>query len=120
MDTAIRQRRRTIGVERLRYIADHNRVTFARAPREKDGYRLEALVNESNSYLKRMVGRKWPIPQPVKRDGFPDEVNAYFQNAGFVSEIELELEKRLGRTFYLGPLREEPLSRLHLDGCSTS
>lgn len=108
-DTALGQRRRrTIGVERLRYIADNNRVTFARAPKEKDGFRLEAVVNGSSSYLKRMVGRKWPIPEPVKCYGFPDQVNAYFQNAGFVSEIELEFEQQLGRTFYLGPLREEP------------
>ena len=107
-DTILRQRRRAIQVERLRYKADSHVVDFGRAPREKDGFRLEAVVNGNANYLKRMVGRKWPIPEPVKCYGFPDQVNAYFQNAGFVSEIELEFEQQLGRTYYLGPLREEP------------
>jgi predicted ATPase len=35
-------------------------------------------------------------------------VNAYFQNAGFVGELELEFEQQLGRTYYLGPLRSNP------------
>lgn len=56
----------------------------------------------------RTQGRKWPLPAPVKCYGFPDQVKAYFQNAGFVSELELALEHLLSHTYYLGPLREYP------------
>jgi predicted ATPase len=56
----------------------------------------------------RTQGRKWPLPPPVKCYGFPDQVRAYFQNAGFLSEFELQFEKLFGRLFYLGPLREYP------------
>ncbi|MCY3786638.1 MAG: hypothetical protein OXG47_07935 [bacterium] len=36
-------------------------------------------------------------------------MSAYFRNADFVSELELELERQFGnRLFYLGPLRNYP------------
>lgn len=57
------------------------------------------------------VGRKWPLPPPVKCYGFPDQVRAYFQNAGFLADLELALEERLRRVYYLGPLRAYPERR---------
>jgi len=63
----------------------------------------------SNPYQPtRHRGRAWPLPSPTKFYGFPDEVNAYFQNVGFLSDIVLELEGLFGRIAYLGPLREYP------------
>lgn len=56
----------------------------------------------------RSVGRPWDLPAPAKCYGFPDQVRAYFQNAGFLSDFELEFEKLFGRMFYLGPLRDYP------------
>ena len=53
-------------------------------------------------------GRAWPLPPPFKCYGFPDEVRAYFQNAGFLSDLELAFEERLRHVFYLGPLRAYP------------
>lgn len=70
------------------------------------GYRLG--TNHPNFKFKRAEGRKWPIPGPVKFYGFADEVRTYHQNAGFLSELELEFEKMLRGVYYLGPLRERP------------
>jgi hypothetical protein len=56
----------------------------------------------------RTRGRAWSLPPPVKCYGFPDQVRAYYQNAGFLSDLELELEKLFSRVFYLGPLRDYP------------
>ncbi len=58
--------------------------------------------------LKRSRGRVWPLPRPVKNYGFPDQVNAYYQNAGFLSELVLNYEEQFQKLFYLGPLREYP------------
>lgn len=56
----------------------------------------------------RMGGRKWPLPGPVRYYGFADEIRTYHQNAGFLSELELEFEKLLRGIYYLGPLRDYP------------
>lgn len=58
--------------------------------------------------LKRTQGRAWPLPAPERFYGFPDEVPAYYQNAGFTSDLALALERQLKRLLYLGPLRDVP------------
>lgn len=63
--------------------------------------------------LVRHPGRAWPLPQPVRFYGFPDEVIAYYQNATFTADLVLELERLLRSVFYVGPLREYP-KRLYL------
>jgi hypothetical protein len=75
----------------------------------KDGYDLFFEGFD----LKRTRGRKWPLPPPVKSYGFPDQVNAYYQNAGFLSELVLAFEELFQDLYYLGPLREYP-SRSYL------
>ena len=66
------------------------------------------LLSEPHSQSRQQPGRAWPLPSPTKFYGFPDEVNAYFKNVGFLSEIVLELEGLFGRAKYLGPLRKYP------------
>ncbi|MBX9599519.1 MAG: DUF3696 domain-containing protein [Bryobacteraceae bacterium] len=58
--------------------------------------------------LVRNQGRAWKLPAPVRFYGFPDEVGAYYQNAGFTSDLALSLEQQLRRIHYLGPLRTVP------------
>lgn len=58
--------------------------------------------------IKRTRGRAWPLPAPVKNYAFPDQVNAYFQNAGLLSEFALAFEQLFRNLYYLGPLREYP------------
>jgi predicted ATPase len=63
--------------------------------------------------LLRQQGRPWPLPQPVRFYGFPDEATAHYQNTAFLSDLVLELERMLKSVFYVGPLREYP-RRLYL------
>jgi predicted ATPase len=58
--------------------------------------------------FKRTVGRPWQLPGPVKSYGFPDQARTYFQNAGFLADLETAYEAQVDRIFYLGPLREFP------------
>lgn len=67
------------------------------------------LTPESGSFeFRRSPGRPWGLPPPVKCYGFPDQVRAYYQNAGFLSDFELSLEELFHQVYYLGPLREYP------------
>ena len=97
-------------IERLEY-------EFSQEGRGPVSVRLEAGVGgKSKEYkiaatgyeLTRTQGRAWPLPAPVRFYGFPDEVAAYYQNAGFTSDLALALERQLKRILYLGPLREVP------------
>lgn len=56
----------------------------------------------------RVQGRAWGLPPPAKFYGFPDQVRGYFQNASFLSDLELQFEQLFSRVFYLGPLRDYP------------
>jgi predicted ATPase len=58
--------------------------------------------------LVRTQGRAWPLPAPVRFYGFPNEVAAYYQNAGFTNALALALEQQLKKLMYLGPLRDFP------------
>jgi predicted ATPase len=73
----------------------------------RDGAARYSLVAE-NYCLVRNPGRPWPLPAPLRFYGFPDEVGAYFQNAGFTSDFTLAIERQLKRIQYLGPLRTYP------------
>jgi len=44
----------------------------------------------------------------VKSFGFPNQVFSFFQNAGFLADLQLAFEQQFGRLYYLGPLREYP------------
>ncbi|HUT03434.1 MAG TPA: DUF3696 domain-containing protein [bacterium] len=70
----------------------------------KDKYEL---VNSGYNPV-RKEGRVWPLPSPVHFYGFPAEVMAYYQNAGFVGDLAFALEQRLQLMSYLGPLRDYP------------
>ena len=71
-------------------------------------YDLFASPADRGFKFLRSPGRPWPLPPPVKCYGFPDQVRAYYQNASFLSDLELQFEELFSRIFYLGPLREYP------------
>jgi predicted ATPase len=74
-------------------------------------FKIEAeKVNGSRSDFSftRTQGRAWQLPGPIKSYAFPDQARTYFQNAGFLADLEVAYEKSLDRVFYLGPLREFP------------
>jgi predicted ATPase len=92
-------------VQSLRYGLGTASFTVSR----KEGKNEYALSASAGGFkFKRHQQRAWPLPAPVKFYGFPDEVRAYFQNAGFLSTLELALEKMLHNVYYLGPLRDSP------------
>jgi len=57
---------------------------------------------------KRVKGRVWSLPEPIKHYGFPDQASGYYQNTGFLSDFSLAYEQAFQQTYYLGPLREYP------------
>jgi predicted ATPase len=64
---------------------------------------------DAKSYeLVRNPGRPWELPRPVQFYGFPNEAVIYYQNTGFISDLELALERQLDGISYLGPLRSPP------------
>lgn len=92
-------------VDELRYSLEGSEFVLSRR-KEKNEYDLSAQVDGFD--LKRVQGRAWPLSAPVKCYGFPDQVRAYYQNAGFLSDLELALESQLKQIYYLGPLRAYP------------
>jgi predicted ATPase len=69
----------------------------------------ELTVAPADSFtFRRPPGRPIRLSGPAKCYGFPDEVRAYFQNADFLADFELEFEKLMASIYYLGPLREDP------------
>jgi predicted ATPase len=80
--------------------------------RKGDSRKDYELFNSAKEFqFVRSQGRPWPLPAPVKCYGFPDQVRAYYQNAGFLSDCELAFEEQLRRVYYLGPLRAYPERR---------
>lgn len=76
-------------------------IEMRRRAKAKSEYQVEA----TNYPLKRRQGRVWHPGAPVRFYGFPDEVVAYYQNADFVQEFNLQHEKLFRSIYYLGPLR---------------
>jgi AAA15 family ATPase/GTPase len=67
----------------------------------------EYAVSSEQYSLVRKQGRGWALKDVVRFYGFPDEVVAYYQNADFVQNLNLEQEKLFGSIYYLGPLRNK-------------
>ncbi|MCP4305928.1 MAG: DUF3696 domain-containing protein [bacterium] len=120
--TTLAVREEQLYVEDFRYSLDNNIVqmtqsTGPKVRRAPEEYELAANIRGNPNYLRKVTGRSWPLPRPVKCYGFPDEAVGYFQNSGFLSVIELELEQQFGdRLSYLGPLRSYPLREYHWQG----
>ena len=86
-------------------LEDHQFVLKRKGP---SGGKYELSSQAERFRFTRTPGRAWPLPSPVKFYGFPDQVYAYYQNAGFLSELQLAVEQLFGQLYYLGPLREFP------------
>jgi predicted ATPase len=69
---------------------------------------LKYKLTSARYALRPAPQRPWPLPEPVKCYGFPDEAVAYFQNTGFLPDLVLAFERLFSRVAYLGPLRKFP------------
>lgn len=93
-------------VNRMSYEIANRRFTMQRQGVSETKYELHA--EGAGFQFVRNRGRPRALPGPVKCYGFPDQVKAYFQNAGFLADLQLAFEEMFGRVYYLGPLREYP------------
>jgi hypothetical protein len=95
-----------LAISELKYFFSQHEFVM-RKKQDKTEYSLS--VSPSTEFnFKRTVGRSWALPAPVKCYGFPDQAKAYYQNAGFLSDFQLEFERLFAGMYYLGPLREYP------------
>lgn len=92
-------------VENFEYSLDLNGRDVVFGMKRHDG---KYGVTYDGYELKRPRGRPPTMPAPNRFFGFPDRVRSAFQNAGFLTDLELDLEDRLQGVHYLGPLRERP------------
>ncbi len=89
-----------------RLFDDLKEQLVATLERHADGrYELEAIGGYK---LVRSVGKPWPLEAPEKFYRVGEGSLVRFQNAGFLSDFALALEKMLSRLYFLGPLREAP------------
>lgn len=58
--------------------------------------------------LVRAQGRKWPLEPAEKFYRVSDRSLARYQNADFLADFALEVERNLASLSYLGPLRDHP------------
>jgi len=84
-----------ISVEKLSYSlrANGNSYKFGMNCISEQAYDLIAQGYE----IQRLPGQNWPLPPPVKSYAFPDRVNAYYQNASFLSQLVLAFEDGCGQ-----------------------
>jgi predicted ATPase len=88
-------------------------LRFSLEPRkpESSEFDLQATpigVGKSDFRFVRTTGRAWQLPGPIKSYAFPDQARTYFQNAGFLADLETAYEAAIDKIYYLGPLREFP------------
>jgi len=83
-------------------------VVRPKGARENSRTKEEYDLVSTGYQTRRIKGRPWPLPSPVKCYGFPEEAVGYFQNTGFLPDFVLAFEDLLRGIAYLGPLREYP------------
>lgn len=106
-----------LAVERLEYVFGKPEADgFAVGMRRTNTPRAPYELTQRNYEFVRNQGRKWPITEPIKCYGFPDEVVNYHQNADVVRALNLGFEQLFANLFYLGPLRERFLRQYSWTG----
>lgn len=99
-----------IYVDGFSYTFDN--ATFQVKRKKEDKYDLfpkKSINGEKGGFkFNRQPGRAWDLPVPIKCYGFPDQVKAYYTNAGFLADLQLKFEELFAGVYYLGPLRDYP------------
>lgn len=95
-----------LALDHLKYqLIEGEKSTLTIGMERNAGMNSDYKVEATDYSLKRKQGRVWYPGAPVRFYGFPDEVVAYHQNAGFVQSLNLSHEKLFHSISYLGPLR---------------
>jgi hypothetical protein len=105
--------RASVGAEKLapqslRLTYELGDASFELAPKDGSTTQFDLKAKAQNFSFTRTQGRAWQLPRPIKSYAFPDQARTYFQNAGFLADLESAYEKSLDSIYYLGPLREFP------------
>lgn len=110
-------KRSALRVESFAYeFGDPSEDGFAAGMKRSEKPNTPYELTQENYNFVRNQGRKWPISEPVKCYGFPDEVVNYYQNADVVKALTLSFEKLFQGLYYLGPLRERFLRQYSWSG----
>jgi predicted ATPase len=102
---------RRLFVNDLSYTIGNYKFNMRKQEKDRYDYKIssEKTGPVKNPFIfKRTPGRAWALPEPIKFYGFPDQVRAYYQNAGFLFDLQLLFEKAFSNVYYLGPLRDYP------------
>ena len=99
---------RTLAVEYLTYRLWQGDAMRLAIGMERAGAKDEYKVSAESYDLRRGKGRPWNPGSPIRFYGFPEEVLSYYQNAGFVTDLNLQHELLFRSITYLGPLRTKP------------
>jgi len=102
------QETQLLEVKELKYDLYHNEKKIVDIAMKKnnvndDDHKYELTSKEFRFIRSR--GRAWKLSEPIKFYGFPDAVAAYYQNAGFLQDINLHHENLFSKLYYLGPMR---------------
>lgn len=111
ISTEIGVRRRAPYTKKIAYTLGD--MTFALEPRVSESNAFDLLASSSSAEKSpfrfvRTQGRAWQLPGPIKSYAFPDQARTFFQNSGFLADLETNYENALDHIYYLGPLRQPP------------
>jgi predicted ATPase len=95
-----------LSVKELAYDLGKNKFLMKKKGNGNSKYEINCDAGDFR--FVRTPGRVWDLPAPVKCYGFPDQVYAYHQNAGFLAGLQLAFEELFQQVYYLGPLRDFP------------
>ena len=98
--------RRSLSLGHLKYeLMAGDDTALAIGMARKSNIKSKYEVQAERYSLTRKQGRAWPLGDPIRFYGFPDEVAAYYQNADFAQSLNLRHEQLFQSLFFLGPLR---------------
>ncbi|MEA5619554.1 DUF3696 domain-containing protein [Cronbergia sp. UHCC 0137] len=102
----------SLTVKNMSYSFDHDNKKYLFGMERQDNQnnkdKSEYKLLSPNYNVRRFKGRVWPLPQPIKSYGFPDQINSYYQNTAFLADFVLAFEGVFQNIYYLGPLRDYP------------
>lgn len=104
-----------LNVEHFDYSFDSGKYRFVMR-RKGESEENEVYEFIQKGYLMKRNRGNRPMPNLVKFYGFPDQIYASFPDSGFLADFVLQFEDLLGSLYYLGPLREYPLSNYTWSG----
>jgi predicted ATPase len=108
LESSVSIRNQQPSTNMIQYQFSDHLFSLERKKSKPTSFTIKAKGENSNFRFIRNQGRVWDIPGPVKSYAFPDQAKTYYQNAGFLGQLEFSYEELIDRIFYLGPLREYP------------